>query len=95
MLHRRYATCLTLFERELRSGASVKVSAKPGWFVWLVYGRRDQHGGEEAGYPQVQGRVREGVEEAEGRHPGQDVRIARNRQEHREAPARPGRTANT
>lgn len=29
-------TCLTFFERELRSGASVKVSAKPGWFVWLV-----------------------------------------------------------
>ena len=32
----------------------------------------DQHGDEAAGHPQVQGRVREGVEEVEGRHPGQD-----------------------
>lgn len=30
------ATCLTFFEREMGSGASPGVSAKPGWSVWLV-----------------------------------------------------------
>lgn len=29
-------TCLTFFEREMGSGASPGVSAKPGWSVWLV-----------------------------------------------------------
>lgn len=59
----------------------------------MSYGRQDQHGDEAAGHPQVQGRVREGVEEAEGRHPGQDVRDTGDRQEHGQAPARPGRAA--
>lgn len=31
-----HATCLTFFEREMGSGASPGVSAKPGWSVWLV-----------------------------------------------------------
>lgn len=31
-----HTTCLTFFEREMGSGASPGVSAKPGWSVWLV-----------------------------------------------------------
>ena len=35
-LAKRPTTCLTFFEREMGSGASPGVSAKPGWSVWLV-----------------------------------------------------------